>query len=55
MYYRGVVPHENIFYGEGRDLGEEDATKCIRNRCVEADEGKGAIELFIMVELDRKR
>jgi hypothetical protein len=55
LYYGGVVPDENVFYGEGRNLGDEDATKCIRNGCVNADERKGAVKLFIMVEFDRER
>ena len=55
MYYRGIVPDENIFYGEGRDFGNEYATKCIRNGCVNTDERKGAVKLLIMVEFDRER
>jgi hypothetical protein len=55
LYNGGVVPHENIFYGEGRDLGDEDATKCIGNGRVDADERKGAVKLFIVVEFDRER
>jgi hypothetical protein len=54
LYYGGVVPDKNIFYSEGRDLGDEDATKCICNGSVDTDERKGAIKLFIVVELDRK-
>lgn len=44
--------HEDELDGKGRDFGNEDATECIRERGVDADEGEGGIERFVFVEFD---
>lgn len=46
--------HEDELDGKGRDFGNEDATECIREGGVDADEGEGGIERFVLVEFDTK-
>lgn len=48
----GVLVDVDVFDGERRDLGEEDAAEGVGDAGVDADEGEGEVEGFRGVELD---
>lgn len=50
----GVVLYEDVFDGEGWDLGDEDAAEGVCERGVDADEGEGGVVGLVAVELDGK-
>lgn len=52
LNYRGVVIHKDVFDSNGRYFGNEDATKCIGNGCIETDEREGGIEWLVFMEVD---
>lgn len=49
---RGVVLYEDVFDGQGWDLGDEDAPEGVCERGVDADEGEGGVVGLVSVELD---
>ena len=48
----GVVVDEDVFDGEGGDLGEQDAAEGVCDGCVEAGEGEGGVVRGVGVEGD---
>lgn len=48
----GVVLDVDVLDGEGRDLGEQDATEGVGQRGVDADEGEGGVEGVVLVKVD---
>lgn len=44
--------YEDELDSKGRNFGNEDATECIGDGGVDADEGEGGIERFVFVEFD---
>lgn len=44
--------YEDELDSKGRNFGNEDATECIGDGGVDADEGEGGIERFVLVEFD---
>ncbi len=52
MYYGCVIMYEDCSDGESRDLCDEDASKGVGNRGIDADEGEGGIVGGVLVKLD---
>jgi hypothetical protein len=48
----GVVVDEDVFDGEGRNLGKEDAPEGIGDGGVEMDEGEDGVVTLVLVEFD---
>ena len=46
--------NEDELDSKSRDFGNKDATECIGEGSVDADEGEGSIERFIFVKFDSK-
>lgn len=46
--------HEDELDSKSRDFGNKDATECIGEGSVDANEGEGSIERFVFVEFDSK-
>ena len=49
---RGVVRDINVLNGEGRNLCDTDATECISDRGVNADQGERCVERVVVIKLD---
>lgn len=52
--YGRVLVNEDVFNGEGGDLGEENAAEGVGYGGVDADEGEGGVVGCVGVELDAK-
>ena len=48
----GVIVYKDGLDSKGRNFGNKDATECIGDGGVDADEGEGGIERFVFVVFD---